>query len=152
MTYTEIKERNNKKYYYRTLSIRNYNKFSKKRIYLGAGLSKKELDRLEQKADKKLLQQKIKDNIKFIKLKIIPILKKYNVKKAGVFGSYADGKQKKASDVDILIEPPKGAGFDFIDIEDDIKLALDKKIDLVTYKGLNPLLKEKILNQEIRLL
>ncbi len=55
MVYTEIKEINGKKYYYRVLSLRKGNKISKKRIYLGASLKGKELKESELKADKKIL-------------------------------------------------------------------------------------------------
>ena len=48
-----------------------------------------------------------------IKPKIVRILKKYGVKKAGIFGSYARGEQKKRSDIDILIQPTKGMGLEF---------------------------------------
>ena len=39
-----------------------------------------------------------------IKSRAVPILKKHGVLKAGIFGSYATGKTKKNSDVDILVE------------------------------------------------
>ncbi len=35
---------------------------------------------------------------------LVPILKRNGVLKAGIFGSYARGEQKKQSDVDILIK------------------------------------------------
>ena len=55
MVYTEVKEKNSKKYYYRVKSFRDVNKVRKKRIYLGANLSKKELSKMEKKADKELI-------------------------------------------------------------------------------------------------
>ncbi len=55
MTYTEIKEKGEKKYYYRGKSIRNGKKVDKKRIYLGVNLKKQELEEKEKQADKKLL-------------------------------------------------------------------------------------------------
>ena len=54
MAYTEIKERKDKRYYYRVKSIREKNKIKKKRVYLGANLSRGELLRKVKKADKKL--------------------------------------------------------------------------------------------------
>src|SRR3989338_361219 len=39
-----------------------------------------------------------------LKSKILDILKKHNVIRAGIFGSFARGEQKKNSDIDILIE------------------------------------------------
>jgi len=64
MTYTEIKERGNKKYYYRAKSIRKGKKIKKQRIYLGVNLSKQNLGELEKKADEKLLNKKTEKQIK----------------------------------------------------------------------------------------
>lgn len=55
MTYTEVKIKNGVKYYYRVKSVRDGKKVRKKRIYLGKNLNKKELKKLEEKADKELL-------------------------------------------------------------------------------------------------
>ena len=43
MAYTEVKERNGIKYYYRAKSIRNGKKVSKVRVYLGKNLGEYEL-------------------------------------------------------------------------------------------------------------
>lgn len=55
MVYTEIKEKNGKKYYYRVLSVRKNNKVSKNRIYLGVDLKKNKLSKKEKEADKELM-------------------------------------------------------------------------------------------------
>ena len=91
-------------------------------------------------------------NIKEIKSKIVKVLKKNNVTKAGIFGSYARGEQKKNSDIDILIEPPKGIGFGFVGIQLELEDKLGKKVDLITYKYISPYLKDKILKEEVRIL
>ncbi len=152
MTYTEIKQKNGKKYYYRVKSIREGKKFKKERIYLGANLNKEELKEKADQADKKLTENKINKNLIEIKSKIIKILKKNKIKKAGIFGSYAKGEQKKNSDIDILVEPPKGIGFGFIGIQFELENKLNKKVDLVSYNGLSPYLKDKILSQEVRII
>lgn len=54
MAYTEIKEKNNRRYYYRVKSVKLNGKVSKERIYLGVNLDKKELITKEKEADKKL--------------------------------------------------------------------------------------------------
>ncbi len=54
MAYTEIKEQNGKKYYYRVISVRKGKKVDKKRVYLGVGLSNEELAKKEKEADKEL--------------------------------------------------------------------------------------------------
>src|SRR5690606_2511621 len=55
MSYTEIQDRNGKKYYYRVQSIRKENKVSKKRIYLGVNLNKEDIRKKEKLADAQLL-------------------------------------------------------------------------------------------------
>ena len=82
--------------------------------------------------------------IEKIKKKIVPLLKKKGIKKAGIFGSYARGEEKNGSDIDILIEAPKNIGFGFVGIQFELEKKLDKKVDLLSYKAIHHLLKEKI--------
>jgi len=90
--------------------------------------------------------------IKNIQSKIVPTLKKNGVVKAGIFGSYARGEAKKNSDIDILIQPPKGIGFGFAGIELGLEKKLKRKVDLLTYNSIHPLLKKRILDEEIRII
>jgi uncharacterized protein len=152
MAYTEIKERNGKRYYYRVRSIREGKKFKKQRVYLGGDLPKEKLILKEDIADNKLNVRKKSSELDKIIPKIKEILKNNRVKKAGIFGSYAAGEQKKDSDIDILIEPPKGIGFGFVGIQFELENKLKIKVDLVSYNGLSPYLKRRILNQEIRII
>ena len=55
MVYTEIKEKNGRKYFYRVLSVRKGLKIEKKRVYLGVDLDKKNLTGKEKQADKELM-------------------------------------------------------------------------------------------------
>ena len=87
-----------------------------------------------------------------IKKKVIPILKKNKVVRAGIFGSYARGENKKNSDVDILILPPKKIGFGFVGIQFKLEDELGRKVDLISYKAIHPLLKKRILDEEIKIL
>ena len=152
MAYTEVKERNGKKYYYRVRSIRDGGKFKKQRVYLGGNLSKEKLILKENMADSKLNARKKSSALDKIIPKIKQILRDNKVKKAGIFGSYVTGEQKKDSDIDILVEPPKGIGFGFVRIQFELENKLKKKVDLVSYNGLSPYLKGRILNQEVRII
>lgn len=155
MVFTEVKERNQNKYYYRVCSFREEDKVKKKRNYLGKNLSKQDLILKEKLIDKEIygFKRKRKEDFEKIKLKLVKILKEKGVKKAGIFGSYARGEQNKNSDIDILIELPKKLkGFRFFDLHEEISKELGKKVDIVTYGGINHLLKEKILLQEVRII
>lgn len=83
---------------------------------------------------------------------IVDTLKKHGVKKAGIFGSYATGEQKESSDIDILIEPPEGIGLGFVTISLDLEDKLKRKVDLLTYRSINSLLRRRILKEEVRIL
>ncbi|MBI4155410.1 nucleotidyltransferase family protein [Candidatus Woesearchaeota archaeon] len=96
----------------------------------------------------------MKKEIEKIKKRILPILKEYNVVRAGIFGSYARGEAKKKSDIDILIEV-RGRKFSLLDLvglEQELRKKLGKNVDLLTYKGINHLLKDQILGEEIRII
>ena len=90
--------------------------------------------------------------ISMLKRKIITVLKKYKIKKAGIFGSYVIGEQKKKSDIDILVQPRKGMGLEFVKMGIELEEKLKKKVDLVSYKYIHPKLKDQILKEEIRII
>ena len=93
--------------------------------------------------------------IKRLEKKIVPILKQNGVAKAGIFGSYARGDYNKKSDVDILIQVKKGIKFSLFDLaglEMDLEKELRKKVDLLTYNGINKHLKKYILSDEVRII
>lgn len=156
MAYTEVRNIKGKKYYYRVISIRKDKKISKKRIYLGHDLSNFDILEKEKIADSKLLSNRIKKpnkEIEEIKSKIVPVLRKNKVTKAGIFGSYSRGEQKKNSDIDILINLPKNVSlFDFVGLKLKLEDILGKKVDLVEYSTIKPLIKQTILNEEIKII
>lgn len=98
----------------------------------------------------------MKKNIKSlrnIKAKSLIILKKNGVKKAGIFGSYARGDQKKSSDIDFIIQFSKGKNFfDLVGLKLELEEKLNTKVDIITYKSIHPLLKDNILREEVKIL
>ncbi|MFZ3074523.1 MAG: nucleotidyltransferase family protein [Minisyncoccales bacterium] len=82
--------------------------------------------------------------------KLNAIFKEYGVKKAAVFGSYARGEQKKRSDIDLLVEMEDGRTlFDLGGLKMDLEDLFGKRVDLVEYEALHPLLKDGILADQI---
>lgn len=95
----------------------------------------------------------MKTSIQNIKTKIISILKRHGVKRAAIFGSFVKGEAKKDSDIDILIEFKRGKTlFDLAGLKIELEEALGKKVDLVEYSTLHPLLKDKILEEQAPIL
>src|SRR3989338_7501899 len=88
-----------------------------------------------------------------LKPKIVSILKKNCITKAGIFGSFARGEQNKKSDIDILVKVPRKVDlYDFVGIKLDLEEALGRKVDLVSYKGIRHELKRDILHDEVRII
>ena len=65
-------------------------------------------------------------------------MKKFGVKKIGLFGSYAKGKQKKSSDIDILITFDKIDFDKYLYVLNLLKKLFKKKIDLIIEGDLKP--------------
>jgi predicted nucleotidyltransferase len=77
---------------------------------------------------------------------------KYGVKNLGVFGSYVKEKQKKKSDVDILVEFEETADLsllDFIGLEDYLGSLLGVKVDLVEKRALKPRIGKHVLEEVV---
>ena len=77
------------------------------------------------------------------------LIRDYNVKEIGIFGSFAREEQKSRSDIDILVEFNELPDvFLLIDLEDYLKKILHKKVDLVRKSAIRPELKE-IISKEV---
>lgn len=72
-----------------------------------------------------------------IKEQLYPILSRYDIKKAVLFGSYVKGNAHKNSDVDILIDSGL-RGLKFVGLIQDIYKALDKEVDVFDVTHLTP--------------
>ena len=98
---------------------------------------------------KKEAQLEIED----VKRKILPILEQYGVKKAGLFGSVVRGELREDGDIDILVEIEKDISLlDFVDLKLEIEEKLGRKVDLVEYSTIKPLLKDVILREQVAIL
>ena len=86
--------------------------------------------------------------IEEIKGRIIPILERYGIKKAAIFGSLAKGEAKASSDVDILVEFSETISLlDFVAIERELGELLGIKVDLVMKSALKPRIGKHILEE-----
>lgn len=68
-----------------------------------------------------------------IKEKIKPVAKKYNLVYVWVFGSYAKKKQRKDSDIDIIVRTEDVVGgFKIVEVKFALEEALEKQVDIIT--------------------
>ena len=91
--------------------------------------------------------------LKNVTRKVLPVLKEAGVTKSSLFGSYVRGENRADSDVDILVELPKGNSLlDLVRLEKKLEKALGKRVDLLTYNSVHPLLKDYISKDQLQIL
>ena len=74
-------------------------------------------------------------NIEIIKSKTANIFKKHEVEYCILFGSYANGTATEKSDVDLLVAS-NVTGMDFYGMAEELREALQKKVDLLNLEQL----------------
>ena len=92
-------------------------------------------------------------NINEIKKKVVPILRKEGATRAALFGSAARGEATEDSDIDILVDLPRGKTlFDLAGLKIELEKTLERDVDLITYNSIHPLLKSYILKDQLQLI
>ncbi len=87
-----------------------------------------------------------------IREKILPVLQRHGITRAGLFGSVVRGEAGPESDVDILVEMYERASLlDFIGVKLDLQDVLGRPVDLVQYDAIKPALHDRILGEEVRI-
>ena len=85
---------------------------------------------------------------------VVPILKRHQVIRASVFGSFAAGTQKPESDLDLYVELPLGKTLlDHASLNLDLEDALHRKVDVITHGSrIHPIIKNHIEAEQIKIL
>jgi uncharacterized protein len=88
--------------------------------------------------------------IQEITRRITPILQKYHVSRAGLFGSMTTGDATKESDVDILVQlSPTTSLMQFAGMRCELEDALGIPVDVVEYDAIKPRLRPTIISGEV---
>ena len=75
------------------------------------------------------------------------------MKRAALFGSCASGEMKEGSDIDILVGVDQEMGLlEFIGLKLELEDAAGRKVDLVEYGALKPLLRKSILKDQVAII
>ncbi|MGN6212532.1 nucleotidyltransferase family protein [Parafilimonas sp.] len=64
------------------------------------------------------------------------LLKNYPIKTLGLFGSVVRNDFTPESDIDVIVEFTRPVGIEFIELADDLEKIFERKVDLVSRKGL----------------
>ncbi len=78
------------------------------------------------------------------KVRYIPVLRnfvakhgaEYGITRMGIFGSVARGDDTPRSDIDLLVEFGRPVGIEFIDLGEILEKVLDRKVDMVSRRGI----------------
>lgn len=90
------------------------------------------------------------EQIEPVREKIIDILRKNGVKRASFFGSIVRGEMTEDSDVDLLVEfEGRRSLLDLAHLKNELEDAVNRRVDLLTYKSIHPLLKDRILAEQV---
>jgi predicted nucleotidyltransferase len=86
--------------------------------------------------------------IKIIRNKKPEMESRYGVQRLGLFGSYVRGRQRKKSDIDILVTFNRDIDlFDFLDLRKYLESQLQAKVDLVMETALKPAIGKRIFSE-----
>lgn len=87
-----------------------------------------------------------RDIIEIIRVSKSEMESRYGVQRLGLFGSYVRGRQRKKSDIDILVTFGRDIDlFDFLDLREYLESKLNTKVDLVMETALKPAIGKRIL-------
>lgn len=76
---------------------------------------------------------------------------KLRIKSLSVFGSAARGQTREGSDLDFLVQFEGPATFErYMELKELLESAFDVPIDLVTVRALKPLIRDRILNEAVK--
>lgn len=95
----------------------------------------------------------MKNDISTIKQKIMPILQGYGIKRLALFGSCVRDEMAEDSDIDILVDMEADISLlGFVGLKQKIEEVLGRNVDLVEYDTLKPMLRERILKEQVVLI
>ncbi|GFK95513.1 hypothetical protein NNJEOMEG_03378 [Fundidesulfovibrio magnetotacticus] len=83
---------------------------------------------------------------------IRPVLERYGVVSASVFGSLARGEERPESDVDLLVEFDANATLlTLAGLEAELCRELGREVDVVTPRGLKKMIRPQVMAEQVRI-
>ena len=89
-------------------------------------------------------------NTQVDEVKLSDLCRQYRVRELSFFGSAARGEMRPDSDIDMLVEFLPDANIDLVDYAGlmlDLSHLFGRKVDLVSKRGLKPLIRASVLEQ-----
>lgn len=94
-----------------------------------------------------------KNKLEKLRKQITPIMKKHDVVRVSVFGSFARGEETKKSDIDLLVQfSGRKSLLDLVGLELELKDRLKREVDVLTFGSLHHLIKDRVLKEQIQII
>ena len=72
------------------------------------------------------------------------LVSEYGIRRIGLFGSYAKGKQTEDSDIDIVADFERPMGLRFVEFAEYLEKILGRKTDVLTPEGVKGIVVKRI--------
>jgi uncharacterized protein len=81
---------------------------------------------------------------------IVPVLREHGVRRASIFGSAAKGRMHSGSDIDLLVELPRGKSLlDLVALNRHLENVLGRTVDLAEFDTVHPLIRDQVLSEQV---
>jgi len=95
----------------------------------------------------------VNEQIQELEPKILEVLRRHDVLRASLFGSIVRGEMREDSDIDLLVEfQGRKSLLDLVGLKLDLEDTIKRRFDVVTYKSISPLLKDRIMAEQVAIL
>tara|TARA_B100000524_G_scaffold42232_1_gene20192 strand:- start:65 stop:373 length:309 start_codon:yes stop_codon:yes gene_type:complete len=94
----------------------------------------------------------IRQRLEVLKPQVLEVARRYGASNLRIFGSIATGQEHLASDLDLLIDLPKGKSLlGMISLRQELEDLLGCPVDVTKTENLHPLIRNQILEQALAL-
>ena len=95
----------------------------------------------------------IRQRLEALKPQVLEVARRYGASNLRIYGSIATGQEHPASDLDLLIDLPKGQSLlGLISLRQELEDLLGCPVDVTEAENLHPLIRSQILEQALALL
>lgn len=87
--------------------------------------------------------------------RLLPVLRRYGVVRAGIFGSVARGEARPDSDLDLLVEYQADTTlslFDLVHLSDELAEAAGRKVEVCEYDLLREIIRDNVMADHVAIL
>ena len=92
-------------------------------------------------------------DLEIVRERAAATLRRHGVVRASVFGSFVHGTHRPESDVDVLVEFEPGRSLlDLSGLRLDLIDILGRDVDVVTWNGLHPAMRDAVLAEQVQIL